>query len=114
MAGTSDSNGYSICNADSYEDAILQCGGHEFVDEALSVVDEALNRNPFGFEKIHHGSDFWVAKTKLRISAGRVFPALTMFFTVDEFKREVVKLWVKLSSPESMAIGDSWDDDTPF
>ena len=114
MAGASNSNGYSVCNADSYEEAILQCGGHEFVDDALCMVDEALNRNPLGFEKLHHGSDFWIAKTKLRLKAGRVIPAMTMFFTVDEEQRLVTKLWVKMSSPETMAIGDSWDDDAPF
>lgn len=115
MAGVFGSNGYGICNADSYEDAVLQCGGHEFVDDALSMVDEALNRNPHGFEKLHHASDIWVAKTKLRIKAGSVFPAMTMFFTIDDEKKLITKLWVKYSSPESMALGDPFDDfDPPF
>lgn len=114
MAGTFGSNGYDICNAESYEDAVLQCGGHEFVDDALSMVDEALNRDPHGFQKLHNASDFWVAKTKLRIKAGNVYPAMTMFFTIDDDKKLITKLWVKYSSPESMAYGSSWDDDDPI
>ncbi|HEX4738127.1 MAG TPA: hypothetical protein VH331_11260 [Allosphingosinicella sp.] len=114
MAGVFGSNGYEICNADSYEDAVLMCGGHEFVDEALSPVDEALNKNPLGFQQLHNASDIRFAKTKLRISKGNPIPAMTLFFTVDEEKRLVTKLHVKYSSPESMAFGaNPWDDGEP-
>lgn len=114
MAGDFGSSGYDIRNANSYEDAVLMCGGHEFVDDALAPVDEALNRNPLGFQQLHHASDIRFAKTKLRISKGSLIPAMTLFFTVDDQKRLVTKLHVKYSSPESMAYGHNpWDETEP-
>ncbi len=116
MAGVFGSNGYDIREEDSYEEAVLMCGGHESIDDALAVVDEALNRNPSGFQKLNGDSDIHFAKTKLRIAKGSVVPALTLFFTINEEHRVVTKLHVKLSSPESMAFSDDpWDlDDPPF
>jgi hypothetical protein len=116
MVGASESNGYQIREEDSYDDALLMCGGHEFVDDALSMIDEALCKNPLGFQKFNRNSDIHFAKTKLRIRRGSVIPAMTLFFTVDEAKRIVTKLHVKYSSPEEMAISDDpWNEqESPF
>lgn len=108
------SSGFQIVNEDSYEDAVLNCGGHQFVDEALCMVDEALNKYPLGFQALSNSSDVRFAKTKLRISKGTLIPAMTVFFTVDAERRIVRKLHVKWSSPEEMAFADNpWDSDEP-
>lgn len=114
MVGATGSSGWEIREENSYDDAVLTCGGHEFIDEALCMVDEALLRNPLGFSTLHDKSDIRYAKTKLRLTRGDVIPALTLFFFVNEVTRTVVKLHVKFSSPDSMAMAQNpWDDNEP-
>lgn len=114
MVGVSRSNGWQIVEDDSYTDAVLSCGGFEFVDFALAPIDEALNRNPLGFQQLPNGSDIRFAKTKLRLADGDVIPAMTLFFHANKSTKTVTKLHVKYSSPESMAMaGNPWNDDEP-
>lgn len=40
------SSGWQIAEHDSFEESVLQAGGHLEVDEGLAWVDEALNKNP--------------------------------------------------------------------
>lgn len=114
MVGASESSGWEIREEDSYGDSALVCGGYEFVDEALCMVDEALHRNPLGFATLHENSDIRYAKTKLRLADGDVIPAMTLFFAVNHWTRTVRKLHVKFSSPESMAFArNPWDGNEP-
>jgi len=100
------SSGWNIEEADSFEESVIQCGGHRDIDEGLAWVDEALNKNPLGFKRLREKSDIFFVKTKLRIKGGTVFPAYRLLFSVDEAKRKVTKLHVSICQPEEMIIAD--------
>ena len=116
MASTSGgfgSSGWQILEHDSYDESVLHCGGHFEIEDAIGWLDLFLNRNPLGFAELTPGSDIRVAKTKLRISGGRVFPACRLLFTADAETRTVTKLHVAFSQPEDMLYGDPWSDNEP-
>jgi hypothetical protein len=109
----SSSRGWDIREHDSYDESVLQAGGHVEIDEALAWLDMFLNRNPLAFPPLQPGSEIRVAKTKMRIKAKgtKVFPAYRLLFTVDEAERTVTKLHVRPCQPEEMPYGDPWEDD---
>jgi hypothetical protein len=104
------SSGWQIEEHDSFDESVLQCGGHREVDEGLAWVDEALNKNPLGFKKLHDDSDIYFIKTKLRIKGNRAFPAYRLLFSINAATRTVTKLHVSICQPEDMPYGDPWDD----
>jgi hypothetical protein len=117
MAGGSRSSGWQIEEHDSYDEAVLRCGGHNEVDDAIGWLDLFLSRNPLAAPLLRDGSQIRILKTKLRIKGQHAIPAYRLLFTVDQERRKVTKLHVALSEPEDMALGDPWDeynDPTPF
>lgn len=109
-AGAFGSSGWNIAESDSYDESVLQCGGHKEVDDAVGWVNFFLNRNPLGFEPLRTHSDIWILKTKLRIKGSKVHPAYRLLFTVDPDTKTVTKLHIAPSDPADMAFGDPWDE----
>jgi hypothetical protein len=108
------SSGWQIVEADSFDESVLQAGGHREVDEGLAWVEEALNKNPRGFNRLHSASDIYFVKTKLRIKGARVFPAYRLLFSIDVGTKTVTKLHVKACQPEEMPFADDpWDEHEP-
>ncbi|MEA3029119.1 MAG: hypothetical protein QOG13_444 [Sphingomonadales bacterium] len=105
--------GWDIQEHDSYDESVLQCGGHVEIDEALMWLDLFLNRNPLAFPLIHPASEIRIAKTKMRIKdkGAKVFPAYRLLFTTNEVTKVVTKLHVRACQPEEMPFSDPWDDD---
>ena len=95
----------------SYDDSVIQCGGHVEIDEGLLWLDAFLFRNPLAFPLLTPSSQIRVAKTKMRIKGAKVFPSYKLLFTVNEATKTVTKLHVSICHPEEMSYGDPWDDD---
>ena len=112
--GDSGSNGWQIMEHDSFDESVLQCGGHKEIDEGLAWVDEALNKNPLGFMLLHQHSNIRFVKTRLRIKGSKVFPAYRLLFTADPETKTVTKLHVSLCDPDDMPFTrDPWDNSGP-
>lgn len=117
MGGGFGSSGWDIEEHDSFEESLLQCGGHLWIDEALAWLDFFLNRNPLAFPQLTPESDIRVAKTKLRIKnkGAKVFPSYRLLFTANAATKTVIKLHVSICQPEDMHYGDPWEDEeAPF
>ena len=110
------SSGWQIVEADSFDESVLQAGGHPEVDEGLAWVDEALNKRPLGFNRLHPNSNIYFVKTKLRIKGAKVFPSYRLLFSVDAATKTVTKLHVKACEPDEMPFADDpWNDgESPF
>ena len=113
MVGGFGSSGWDIEEHDSYDESVLQCGGHVEIDDALAWLDLFLNRNPLAFPSLTPASNIRVAKTKMRIKGTRVFPSYRLLFTADVSTRKVTKLHVSVCQPEEMAYGDPWGNEEP-
>lgn len=117
MSGGFGSSGWDIEEADSFEESVLQCGGHLWMDEALTWLDLFLNKNPLAFPKLTPVSDIRVAKTKLRIKAkgAKVFPSYRLLFTANVETKTVTKLHVSICQPDDMLYGDPYgEEESPF
>src|SRR4051812_6356550 len=110
------SSGWQIVEHDSFEESVLRAGGHVEVDEGLAWVEEALNKNPRGFNRLHKDSDIFFVKTKLRIKGSKAFPAYRLLFSLDAATKTVIKLHVAALDPEDMPYADDpWDNgESPF
>lgn len=103
--------GWSVTEDSSFEISVIGCGGYEVVDEALTLIDYALHRNPLGFPEIPGFPNIRVAKTSIQIREGFIIPALSLRFWIDEQARCVYKLHVEIAHPEDMKF---LDDEEPL
>ncbi len=106
-------SGWQVVEHDSFDESVLQSGGHAEVDEGLAWVEHALNINPRVFKRLHEDSEIYFVKTKLRIKGSKVFPAYRLLFSIDVETKTVMKLHVKVCQPEEMPYGNPWDDEEP-
>jgi hypothetical protein len=104
--------GWQVIEDDSYLRAVALCGGYEYVDQIIAPLDYHLHRKPTEFEPIPGFPNYYMAKTKLRISGADVILSHRLWFRVDEAQRKVWKLWVEPAAPEDMAFSENpWGED---
>ena len=109
--------GWRIIEEPSYSDALEGFTDQAQIDAVLAPIDYALNRNPLGFVLMPGYDHIRMVKTRLRINQGSVIPAMRLWFRCDEPNRIVYKLYIELSPPDDMFIGDPFgedDDEIPF
>lgn len=68
----------------SFEDSVRQLGGSELVDEALSVICEALSCRPEGFDLIPGFEPIRIAKTDRVARPKGNIPALRVWFVISD------------------------------